>query len=1129
MKSIPRSNCPNDDVLQELAAGILAPELARQTMQHVARCSACGPVLRRYLQEFSDEQSPENARILAQLQSSKPKWQRELVRQVTASPKRAPWLKLVPAFAALVLLVAGITEGPGLVAEYKLHQAETQAARAFADRRTTEMRLTSADYAPFKPFPTVLGSDTGRELDEIPPELTSASSAANEKLRAEKPDPRWLQVQGRALLWESTPSSLEKAEKNFEKARAEGLNTPSLEIDLASAYFERDKRSENPNLQRTLNLLNEVLSTQKMSGQEHASALYNLAIAYEKTQAWDLAVSTWEKYLAVEPSGPWANEAQQHLKDGKAKIPAPRQQSYYDPSFFLQQIAQHSLKPEDPEQYQQKALSQWLPIAVADKNSDAYRAVNALAEVFAEHQDFWWRDFLATFSPDELPAVLALSEAARENDAGMYDEAEKQSLQASRLFARGRNRAGAIRAGFEEVYARRRILNGADCLARADPLARQLSATTYRWLMARVLLEQADCRNLYGEFAESDSSLVAGRQLAQNFGFPVLVLQNLGISAGISRLRGNCDESWKEAVSALELYWQVMHTRGERLFQFYAVMLQCSLDTGHLGVAGALINHTMAMRQDPSANLQRDATIEGLLHLHLANILLAQKERQLAAEERARALALLDQPNEPSVKKYKLVTEIEPAEFQLHQGDAALARATLLPVIALLPGSQDKFFSLRCTKLLGDIHLRLGEYDQAVTQYQSAIATAEAALESLTNGATRLAWLRATDDSYRGLVRALIAQKKDLEALERWERYKSMPLLPGSHAEGLARRTAPSASRRKADIHGTNSGQTQGPRLIYAGFQDGVQIWVRSNDSVHSRWAAIEQQDFEQLAHDFVRKCATESSNLSELQQQGEKLYSLLLQPIANDIPENSVLTVELDKRVYNLPVEALRTPQGSYFGEKHPVVYSAGAGIDDTLHPLQRITGKEPLLLLDATHSPQAGYLPGMQEEKKIISQVFIHTNVIDTASSRWPAVRTLLAGSAVFHYMGHGLPAGSGTGLLFNETHPLQARDFTPELFIRSQLVVLAACSSGKGKDGILDTDSLVHALFAAGVPRVIASQWNVDSASTSQLMQSFYINLGKNKTVAEAMFDARNAMMKKTPHPYYWASFSLEGIAN
>ena len=92
-----------------------------------------------------------------------------------------------------------------------------------------------------------------------------------------------------------------------------------------------------------------------------------------------------------------------------------------------------------------------------------------------------------------------------------------------------------------------------------------------------------------------------------------------------------------------------------------------------------------------------------------------------------------------------------------------------------------------------------------------------------------------------------------------------------------------------------------------------------------------------------------------------------------------------------------------------------------------------------------------------------------------------------------------------------------------------MLAACSSGKGKDGALDTDNLVHALLGSGVPRVIASQWNVDSETTSRLMQSFYRNLAKGETVAKSMFDARNDMLKRRPHPYYWASFTVAGLPN
>ena len=75
-------NCPDNDVIQELAAGILAPGMAEQTMLHVSECKSCGPILRQYLREFSDEQSPENIAILKELRSSKPAWQKKLVRDL---------------------------------------------------------------------------------------------------------------------------------------------------------------------------------------------------------------------------------------------------------------------------------------------------------------------------------------------------------------------------------------------------------------------------------------------------------------------------------------------------------------------------------------------------------------------------------------------------------------------------------------------------------------------------------------------------------------------------------------------------------------------------------------------------------------------------------------------------------------------------------------------------------------------------------------------------------------------------------------------------------------------------------------------------------------------------------------
>jgi CHAT domain-containing protein len=1117
----PYHPCPDDEVLQECAAGLSSSELAEQTMQHASRCNICGPALKRYVREFSPEESPENTRILQQLQSSRPEWQRRLVREAFPR-KRGWWPRLVPAFAALAAVLLAVVEGPSLVKEYKIHQAQKQVAAAFAERRTTEMRLTSVDYAPVKSFPTELGSESSRSLDELPASLHNASSAAIENLKTAHADPRWLQIQGRAFLWEATPSSLEKAEKNFEKAKAEGLDSPSLEIDLATAYFERDNKNEHPNLQRTLNLLNQVLSAQKLSDQERASALYNLAIAYEKIQVWDLAVSTWEKYLQVDSSSSWATEARQHLKDAKARLPARSSRNYDSSVSFLDYAARQNFQPEDLEQYQQKALGKWLPAALHDRKSDSYRALVTLAAALEEtHSDSWLKDFIAELNSKENSGAEALSAAVLANEKGLYDPAIEQAEAAANLFAKQKNKPGRLFAQFQEIYGKRSLLQA--CLTDADQLWDELSRTSYRWLQVQVALERAQCRNFRGDLTDSDSDSKVSLSAAEKFHFPVLELRVLGISAAMQSQQGRCDAAWERGIQGLKRYWQGAYPY-DRLDQFYSVMWQCTEESGALYAAEALLQHTIDMRQTAST---RNSFREAMLHLRLRNMFLAQRRDALAAEEDVKASALLKnlEKNKIDPTEYRLVNDIEPAELQLQQGDADRALATMNRVGETLKTVQSGLIILNFNRVLGSIYLELKRFDEATASYQTAISIAEGALESLKDDRDRIKWLRASDDCYRGLVRVLLEQKKDTEALERWEWYQSRPWLQGFHS-GVrpASETLPDNKARKTTTQPAQAGATH---LVYANFKDGLQIWVSSSKGVHGAWVKVKQQDFERAVRDFAERCSTPDSSLSEVQELGGWLYSQLLQPVIAQLPESETVTVELDRAAYNLSLEALSSPAGWYFGEKYPVVYSPGWEMEQALRTPEPVDSRSEIFVLDASRSPGSGFLPGMEAQRSSIARMFSRTKIVDSVGTSWSEVSPRLKSSRVFHYMGHGRPDGSGTTLVFNANESLRAKDIAPETFAQSQLVVLAACSTARGREnGLLDTNSLVRAFLMARVPRVIASHWDVDSATTSRLMISFYQNIANQKPAVQAIFDARKEILLSHPHPYYWASFSLTG---
>src|SRR6185369_8962939 len=105
----------------------------------------------------------------------------------------------------------------------------------------------------------------------------------------------------------------------------------------------------------------------------------------------------------------------------------------------------------------------------------------------------------------------------------------------------------------------------------------------------------------------------------------------------------------------------------------------------------------------------------------------------------------------------------------------------------------------------------------------------EDALGSLNENKERVQWLKATDDSYRGLVRVLLEQKKPKEALDRWEWYQSRPWVMGFHSGVPLQQKKPKAVRPQTAQETAQTGTTH---LVYANFKDGLQIWVSSSAGV---------------------------------------------------------------------------------------------------------------------------------------------------------------------------------------------------------------------------------------------------------------------------------------------------------
>jgi CHAT domain-containing protein len=101
---------------------------------------------------------------------------------------------------------------------------------------------------------------------------------------------------------------------------------------------------------------------------------------------------------------------------------------------------------------------------------------------------------------------------------------------------------------------------------------------------------------------------------------------------------------------------------------------------------------------------------------------------------------------------------------------------------------------------------------------------------------------------------------------------------------------------------------------------------------------------------------------------------------------------------------------------------------------------------------------------------------------------------------------------------------------LRLNADLVVLSACQTALGRDvGGEGLVGLTRGFMYAGAKAVVASLWQVDDESTSELMKRFYRGmLEEKRRPADALRAAQLDMsrQRRWSAPFHWAGFVLQG---
>ncbi len=279
-----------------------------------------------------------------------------------------------------------------------------------------------------------------------------------------------------------------------------------------------------------------------------------------------------------------------------------------------------------------------------------------------------------------------------------------------------------------------------------------------------------------------------------------------------------------------------------------------------------------------------------------------------------------------------------------------------------------------------------------------------------------------------------------------------------------------------------------------------------------------------------------------------QNLYNLIIRPFAADLNPAQIKTIVFiqDGLLRSVPMAALHDGQ-EFLVQKYAIATTPGLRL--TAPKSVNFQGLRTLAL----GLTQAAVVDG--EEFKPLENV---TNELNQVIARSPGSKKLLneqftpqsleqelkqAVYPVIHIATHGqfgtIPEDSFLVTGNNKKITITQLESDIRRFSGGsepvELLALTACQTGIGDDRV--TLGIAGITVQAGVRSALASLWNIEDASTQELIAKFYDNLRaplehsaarSPMSKAEALKEAQKALINQNPkiHPARWAPFILIG---
>lgn len=962
-----------------------------------------------------------------------------------------------------------------------------------------------------------------------------------------------------------TERKFDDAINQFESGLKLNPNSADINSNLGAAYFEKAGQSKDDEklevLPKALESLNKAIELDS----SRTEAIFNKALVLQELNLPRDAIKTWNEYLEKDKTSKWADEGRKKLEELKnLKTNAFKSKDEILEDFLKAFRAKNdSLAWQIHSQTKESTTLRFLPNQLArrfieakkehlpDKSGESLAAIKYIGNLEAsESADFFFKDIASFYEKINENDLSKLDQAFNlsEEGYGFFGKSDYQKAQIK--FEQSRDSFTEIGDVFDAKTLEPWI---SQCLARkgnVEESRRVLSdlvefskERNYKWLEASGLDLKATMFFLDNDFSKAIETNKEALKISEEISD---TYKQQRILIGLTEIYTRIGESekalfyLKKALAMKDLYFQ-----SDR--QSWRNYIYGSEVFSRLNLADAAIafgNENLEL----GGEILNNQAVNHNSNISLSKLYTAKKDYENALEkaEKSREIAL--NLNQDSAQKILLAdSEIQIGLIKRLTGnydEALLSYDKALDLYSQLPSFKREIYYAKKGKLIcfqaqnkkDSVERELPEVVELYEKYRTQILQEQA----------RNIFFDDEQTVYDIAIDSFLAKGETEKAFEYSENSKARSLLDFFENKAELKNneieyTTAVKSLGFKEIQEKIPSETQ--LLQFSVLSDKIIAFIFDKNNLKSVKIEVKQTELEQKVDTYLETIVKDKDNLNLINKQSAEIYKLLILPIVEDLDTSKEIFIIPDKVLNCLPFASLYSDESRrYLIEDFTLASTPSATIfvlASEKGKSKNNTEKEKVLAIGNPAFNQNEYpnllsLKAAEREVQNISEIYPQTAMFTGEKATKEIFLRELQKNDILHFAGHYL--ANKTSLLNSKLlladnqssgSDLRAVEIAAQKNPNLKLAVLSACQTGIEKyyngEGAV---GIARFFLAIGVPVVVASQWEVDSESTADLMINLHKNR-KNNSTAKALQQAQIEAIKNTnKSPFYWSAFNSVG---